>query len=73
MKVKVQGFIIYDSFDQKTYAEFDRDMRQWLAEGKIHFKEQVVEGLENAPEYFNWLFRGKNFGKLIVQVAEDPA
>ena len=68
MKVKVQGFIIYDSFDQKTYAEFDRDMRQWLAEGKIHFKEQVVEGLENAPQALNDVLLGKSFGKVVVKV-----
>lgn len=69
MKVKVQGFIIYDSFDQSTYAEFDRDMRQWLADGKIHFKEQVVEGLENAPQALNDVLLGKSFGKVVVKVS----
>lgn len=69
MKVKVQGFIIYDSFDQSTYAEFAREMRQWLADGKIHYKEQVVEGLENAPQALNDVLLGKSFGKVVVKVS----
>ena len=68
MKVKVQGFIIYDSFPKNTYAEFAQDMAQWLAEGKIQYKEQVVEGLENAPAALNDLLVGKSFGKMVVKV-----
>jgi len=49
MKVKVQGFIIYDSFPQTVYQEFVKDMTGWLSDGKIDYKEQIVEGLENAP------------------------
>ena len=48
MKVKVQGFIIYDSFPKSVYAEFVQDMTQWLAEGKVQYKEQVIDGLEKS-------------------------
>lgn len=68
MKVKVQGFIIFDSFGPETYKEFVGDMTAWLKEGKVQYKEQVVKGLENAPSALNDLLVGKNFGKMVVKV-----
>jgi len=68
MKVKVQGFIIFDSFPKSTYSDFVRDMTGWLAAGKVQYKEQVVEGLENAPAALNDVLLGKNFGKIVVRV-----
>ena len=68
MKVKVQGFIIFDSFTKTTYRDFVRDMTEWLAEGKVQYKEQVVDGLENAPAALNDVLLGKNFGKVVVKV-----
>ncbi|MDF5570775.1 NADP-dependent oxidoreductase, partial [Vibrio parahaemolyticus] len=44
---------------------------QWLAEGKIQYREHLVQGLDNAPEAFIGLLEGKNFGKLVVQI-NDP-
>lgn len=68
MKVKVEGFIIFDSFGPDTYKEFASEMTSWLAEGKIKYKEQVVDGLENAPAALNDLLLGKSFGKMVVKV-----
>ena len=68
MKVKVQGFIIFDSFPKSTYSDFVDDMSEWLAEDKVHYKEQVVEGLENAPAALNDVLLGKSFGKMVVRV-----
>jgi NADPH-dependent curcumin reductase CurA len=68
MKVKVQGFIIFDSFPNSVYKEFVQDMSAWLAEGSIQYKEQVVEGLESAPAAMNELLVGKSFGKMVVKV-----
>ncbi len=68
MKVKMQGFIIFDSFPPSTYEEFVRDMTAWLAEGTIHYKEHLVEGLETAPTALNDLLEGRNFGKMVVKV-----
>ncbi len=68
MKVKVQGFIIYDSFAKETYQEFVNDMTGWLADGKITYKEQIVDGLENAPASLNDVLLGKSFGKVVVKV-----
>ncbi|MDW1987778.1 NADP-dependent oxidoreductase, partial [Vibrio sp. 811] len=46
-------------------------INQWLAEGKIQYREHLVEGLDNAPEAFIGLLEGKNFGKLVVKI-NDP-
>ena len=66
----IQGFIVSDHPDRE--ADFLRDVSGWLKEGKLKYREHVVEGLENAPRAFLGLFRGENFGKLIVQVGDDP-
>ena len=68
MKVKMQGFIIYDSFPASTYDDFAGDMRQWLAEGTMQYREQVAEGLESAPAALNDVLEGRNFGKMVVKV-----
>ncbi|MFT5220886.1 MAG: NADPH-dependent curcumin reductase CurA [Planctomycetota bacterium] len=68
MKVKVQGFIIFDSFPKSTYKDFVTDMSQWITDGKVHYKEQIVEGLENAPAALNDVLLGKSFGKVVVKV-----
>lgn len=69
-RIKVQGFIIFDDYGHR-YDEFAQDMNQWLSEGKIQYREQLVQGLENAPEAFIGLLEGKNFGKVVIQV-NDP-
>lgn len=68
MKVKVQGFIIFDSFGPETYKAFVRDMTTWLKEGKVQYKEQIVDGLENAPNALYDLLEGRSFGKMVVRV-----
>ena len=68
MKVKMQGFIIFDNFGPDTYREFVRDMTGWLKEGRIEYKEQIVEGLENAPQALNDVLTGNSFGKMVVKV-----
>ncbi|HHL22451.1 MAG TPA: NADP-dependent oxidoreductase, partial [Aliiroseovarius sp.] len=52
----------------ETYDAFVRDMTGWLAEGKVRYREQVVEGLEAAPAALNDLLLGRNFGKMVVRV-----
>lgn len=65
-RIKMQGFIIFDDYAHR-YDEFAQDMLQWLSEGKIQYREHLVEGLENAPEAFMGLLEGKNFGKLVIK------
>jgi NADPH-dependent curcumin reductase CurA len=69
-RIRMQGFIIFDDYGHR-YPEFAKDMGQWLQQGKVTFREDIVDGLENAPQAFTGLLEGKNFGKLIVRVAAD--
>ncbi len=69
-RVRVQGFIILDHYAERFDA-FRRDMGEWIASGRVKLREDVVAGLENAPAAFTGLLEGRNFGKLVVQVAQD--
>lgn len=66
-KLTVQGFIFPDFLDM-TEA-FLSDMSGWIKSGDVKYQEHVVEGIENAPQAFLGLFKGENFGKLLVKVA----
>lgn len=63
----IRGFIVSEW--AADYDNFIRDMTAWIKEGKIKYKEDVVEGLDRVPEAFPRLFTGDNFGKLVVKVA----
>jgi len=65
--LKIQGFIVSNYLNR--VPAFIGDMGPWLAEGKIKYREDIVEGLENAPKAFLGLFTGDNFGKLVVKVS----
>ena len=68
-RLTLRGFIVGDFADQQ--AEFLREMGGWVREGRVRYREDVVDGLENAPRAFIGLLRGENFGKLVVRVAPD--
>ncbi|HEX7803828.1 MAG TPA: NADP-dependent oxidoreductase [Pseudoxanthomonas sp.] len=67
-RVRMQGFIILDHYADR-FEEFRRDMGQWLGTGRIKLREDRADGLEQAPAAFIGLLEGRNFGKLIVDVA----
>jgi len=69
-RIKMQGFIIFDDYGHR-YGEFFSQMSTWVKEGKIKYREDLVDGLENAPQAFIGLLEGENFGKLVVTVAKD--
>jgi NADPH-dependent curcumin reductase len=69
-RIRVQGLIILDHYGERFDA-FRRDMSEWIGKGKVKVREDVVDGLENAPSAFIGLLEGKNFGKLVVRVAND--
>ncbi len=66
-RLTVRGFIVSDHADR--WDAFYRDVSAWVREGRIKYREDVVEGLEQAPEAFIGLLQGRNFGKLMVRVA----
>ena len=69
--ITVRGFI-QTEFVKTHQAAFQADAAGWLRDGSLRHREDVVEGLENAPEALIGLLKGKNFGKLLVKVGADP-
>ncbi len=69
-RIKMQGFIIFADYGERI-DEFTTAMGAWVKAGKIKFREDIVDGLENAPRAFIGLLEGKNFGKLIIRVGPD--
>jgi hypothetical protein len=67
-RLLVQGLIVWDW--AQLEAEFRRDVGQWLRDGRIRYREDVVDGLERAPAALIGMLEGRNFGKLVVRVAE---
>jgi NADPH-dependent curcumin reductase len=69
-KIKVQGFIIFDDFGH-LYSEFASEMSAWIESGKIKYREEIIDGLENAPEAFVGLLKGENFGKRVIRLGQN--
>jgi NADPH-dependent curcumin reductase CurA len=67
-RIRLQGFIILDHYGDRFDA-FRRDMGEWIRTDRVKVREDVVDGLENAPAAFIGLLEGRNFGKLVVRVA----
>ena len=65
-RLTFRGFIVWDFASQEKEAL--QQLTNWIQQGKLHYLEDIVDGLENAPEAFIRLFDGKNFGKLVVRV-----
>jgi NADPH-dependent curcumin reductase CurA len=66
----MKGFIVTDHNDRAP--AFLKDCSQWVREGLVKYREDIVDGLEHAPTALLKLFDGRNFGKLIVRVSKDP-
>ena len=69
-RLTFRGFIVFDHAEHE--ADFLRDVSGWIRGGELRYKEDIVDGLENAIPAFQGLLRGKNFGKLLVRVSDDP-
>ena len=69
-RITFRGFIVRDYANQSV--DFLRHTSNWLRDGKIKYREDVIEGLENAPRGLIGLLKGKNFGKLVVRVSDEP-
>jgi NADPH-dependent curcumin reductase len=68
-RAKLEGFIILDYLNRAQEAL--ADLGQWYAQGKIKYRVDAIDGLENAPSAINKLFDGTNQGKLIIRVSEE--
>ena len=68
-RLRIQGYIISDHYDR--FPEFFERAREWVREGRLRYRETVVDGIENAPKAFLGLLRGENIGKMLVKVGPD--
>ncbi|MEV0945682.1 NADP-dependent oxidoreductase [Rhodococcus sp. NPDC049939] len=66
----IRGFIMAE-FVGEMYTDFLRDVSGWIRDGRFAYREDFVDGIENAPTAFIGLLEGRNFGKMLVRVAEE--
>ncbi|MGI9450999.1 MAG: NADP-dependent oxidoreductase [Geminicoccaceae bacterium] len=69
-RLTIRGFIVFDF--NHLEADFLRDVSGWIRDGKLRYREDIRQGLENAPEGLIGLLQGQNFGKMLIQVSDDP-
>lgn len=68
-RARMEGIIVFDN--AANYGRAAVEMAAWIRDGKLKAKEHVVEGIETFPETLMMLFRGENFGKLVLKVSDD--
>jgi NADPH:quinone reductase len=68
-QARAEGFLVFQFAHR--WREGQQQMAQWIKEGKIKYRETVVDGFENAPRSFIGLFHGENIGKQLVRVAKE--
>ncbi len=69
-RIKMQGFIVFDDYGSR-FGEFASAMGEWVRDDRVKVREDIVFGLENAPEAFIGLLEGRNFGKLVIQLVHS--
>ncbi len=69
-QAKAEGFLVFQFLDK--YPQGITQMAQWLREGKLKYKEDIEEGIENTPKAFIEMLKGRNTGKQLVKIS-DPA
>ena len=69
-RLRVRGFIVFDHFDR--WPDFHAEVAPMVKDGRIKVREDVTDGLENAPEAFFRMLNGGNFGKTLIRLGPDP-
>ena len=68
-RARMQGFIVLDYTGR--YAEALKDLTPWVRQGLIRYREDILEGIEQAPGAIAGLYRGENFGKRLIRIARE--
>jgi NADPH-dependent curcumin reductase CurA len=69
-RLKIQGFIVSDQ--RHRHGEFRAMAAPLVKSGQLKYREDIVVGIDNAPQAFIGLLQGRNFGKLLVKLGDDP-
>ncbi|TSE01471.1 NADP-dependent oxidoreductase [Skermania sp. ID1734] len=72
LSLTIRGFI-QSEFVETHQDAFLRDMADWVRDGSVKYREDIVDGLDAAPDAFRGLLRGANLGKLLVKVGDEPS
>lgn len=67
-RARMQGFVVFDHQDH--YPRARRDLAQWLRQGQLRYLEDVLDGIEHAPDAIAGLYRGENLGKRLIRLTE---
>jgi NADPH-dependent curcumin reductase CurA len=70
-RVRIQGFLVFDF--AARYREGLAQLGEWVRQGRLRYREDVVEGLERAPAALIGVLQGRNFGKMLVRLGPEPA
>ena len=68
-RLRLRGFIVWDHAHLEP--DFIKEVGSWVRSGQLKYREDIVEGIEKAPEAFIGMLSGANFGKLVIRVADD--
>jgi len=68
-RARMQGMVVFDYADR--YPQAVAELAGYLKDGRMKSREDVVHGLDSFPDALNRLFTGENFGKLVLQVADE--
>ncbi len=69
-RARMQGFVIFDHADH--YPTARRELAQWIREGRIRYREDILDGMEHAPDAIAGLYRGENLGKRLIRIGAEP-
>ena len=70
-RARMQGFVVFDFAER--YAEARDKLAQWVKDGTIRYREDILDGIENAPGAIAGLYRGDNVGKRLIRIAAESA
>lgn len=71
LRLKAQGFLVFDFRNRHDEALIE--LGEWVRNGRIRYREDIIDGLENAPDAFIGLLCGDNIGKRLVRVAQNTS
>jgi NADPH-dependent curcumin reductase CurA len=68
-RARMQGFVVLDY--KARYPEAVAALAQWVRAGKVRYREDILDGIEHAPDSIAGLYRGENLGKRLIRIAPD--
>lgn len=68
-RITLHGFIVFGDFGA-LHPEFARQMAEWVKSGQVRYREDLIHGLEQAPEAFTGLLTGHAFGKRVIKLSD---